>query len=374
MIYFDYAANTPALAEVLERFLLVERNFLGNPNSSHEIGRYARLEMTKIVEHMAKLLGVHSGEIIFTSGASEANNLAMYGIAHSASHCGRHIISTALEHSSISSCLTILEKQGFEIDFVDLDENGLVKLDHLKQLLRNDTILVAVCSVDSEIGCIQPIDKISDILKAYPNCHFHVDATQSLGKIDVSFEGIDTVSFTGHKFYGLNGCGVLLKRSKRVMEPLIHGGASTTIYRGGTPTLALAAATETALEIALAEQQNRYEIVQKMNVKLRRGLEAYTNVQINSPIGNAIPHILNVSIKGVKGTVFQRHLDEQGVCVSVKSACATNTQYSTSVYAMTKDQRRALSSWRISLSHLTTEENVEKFFHAFDVCYQTLVK
>ncbi|MDD3393702.1 MAG: cysteine desulfurase family protein [Anaerotignum sp.] len=369
MIYLDYSANTPVAAEVLERFLQIEKNFMGNPNSSHQAGRAAQAEMAKVTDSIAQLLGVNPAEIIYTSGASEANNLAIKGIAHSARQVGRHIISTPLEHSSVSGCLSSLQKQGYEIDLVGIERDGTVNLEDLKALMRKDTILVAICSVDSELGGIQPIAQISEMLKAYPNCRLHVDATQAVGKAGVSFQGIDTLCFTGHKFYGLNGCGVLLKRKNLFIEPLIHGGTSTTIYRSGTPALALAAATETALEMALREQNNRYEVVKGLNRKLRRELEAYPSVRMNSP-QNAVPHILNLSVQGVKGTVFQSKLDENGICVSVKSACSAEGQLSQAVFALSQDRKNALSSWRISLSHLTTEEEIQEFLRVFDHCYE----
>ncbi len=372
MIYLDYSANTPVAPKVLERFVQIESNIIGNPNSTHQAGKAAQGEMAKVTEGIAQRLNVNPSEIIYTSGASEANNLAIKGIARSARHIGRHIISTPLEHSSVSGCLTALQEQGYEIDLLGLEKDGTVNLKELEELLRKDTILVAICGVDSELGCIQPIPQIVEILKAYPNCRLHVDATQSVGKTEVSFQGIDTMSFTGHKFYGLNGCGILLKRKNLVIEPLIHGGASTTIYRSGTPALALAAATETALEMTLEEQKVHYEVVQRLNQKLRKGLEIYPNVRINSP-ENAVPHILNLSVYGVKGTVFQRALDENGVCVSVKSACSADGQPSRPVFAVSQDRKNALSSWRISLSHLTTEEELQEFFRIFDECYHKLV-
>lgn len=373
MIYLDYSANTPVAPKVLERFVQVDQEFIGNPNSTHQIGRAAQEEMAKVTESIARLLKVNPAEIIYTSGASEANNLAIKGIARSSRHIGKHIISTPLEHSSVSGCLTALQEQGYEIDLLGLEKDGTVNLKELEELLRNDTILVAICGVDSELGCVQPIPQIIELLKAYPNCRLHVDATQSIGKTEVSFQGIDTMSFTGHKFYGLNGCGVLLKRKNLVIEPLIHGGASTTIYRSGTPTLALAAATETALRLSLEEQNNRYKVVEGLNEKLRKALMAYPVVRINSP-GNAVPHILNLSVYGVKGTVFQRVLDEKGICVSVKSACSADGQPSRPVFAVSQDRKNALSSWRISLSHLTTEGEIQEFLKIFDECYKELVR
>ena len=305
-------------------------------------------------------------EIIYTSGATEANNLALKGTARAARHVGRHIISTPLEHSSVSGTLTALQEQGYEIDLLDIRRDGTVDLDHLKELLRPDTIAVAVTLVDSELGV-----EIAAILKNYPNCHLHVDATQAVGKIPVSFEGVDTMSLTAHKFYGLNGIGLLLKRRNLALEPLIHGGESTTIYRSGTPTVALASSLACALELAVENLPERSASVQKRNAELRAALCQHPEVRINSP-ENAIPHILNLSVRDVKGTVFQRELDAHGVCVSVKSACSSDGLPSRAVFAVSRDRRNALSSWRISLSHLTTEAEIQEFLRVFDVCCQQL--
>ncbi len=198
-----------------------------------------------------------------------------------------------------------------------------------------------------------------------------MDATQAVGKIPVSFEGVDTMSLTAHKFYGLNGIGLLLKRRNLALEPLIHGGESTTIYRSGTPTVALASSLACALELALNELPQRARQVQAYNAELRTALSAYPAVRINSP-EHAIPHILNLSVQNVKGTVFQRELDARGVCVSVKSACSSDGLPSRAVFAVSRDRRNALSSWRISLSHLTTEDDIKAFLEAFDACYSQL--
>ena len=239
MIYLDYSANTPVDPRVLDRFCTVERSCIGNANSHHQAGAAAKAEIDASTMKIASLLGVQPAEVIYTSGASESNNFALKGLARLSRHVGKHIISTPLEHSSVSGTLTALQEQGCEIDLVDIQRDGTIDLEHLKDLLRPDTIAVAVTLVDSELGVVQPVDKIAEILKDHPNCHLHVDATQAVGKIPVSFEGVDTMSLTAHKFYGLNGIGLLLKRRNLALEPLIHGGESTTIYRSGTPTVAL---------------------------------------------------------------------------------------------------------------------------------------
>ena len=352
MIYLDYSANTPVDARVLEQFCAVERRCIGNANSHHQAGSAAKAEIDAATIKIASLLGVQPAEIIYTSGASEANNFALKGLARLSRHAGRHIISTPLEHSSVSGTLTALQEQGYEIDLLDVKQDGTVDLEHLKDLLRPDTICVAVTLVDSELGVVQPVQEIAAILKAYPHCHLHVDATQAVGKIPVSFEGVDTMSLTAHKFYGLNG-------------------ESTTIYRSGTPTVALASSLACALDFAVTDLPGRVDHVAKLNAELRAALSTYPLVRINSP-DHAIPHVLNLSVRNVKGTVFQRELDAKGVCVSVKSACSSDGLPSRAVFAVSRDRRNALSSWRISLSHLTTEDEIKAFLQAFDVCCREL--
>lgn len=371
MIYLDYSANTPVDARVLEQFCAVERRCIGNANSHHQAGSAAKAEIDAATIKIASLLGVQPAEIIYTSGASEANNFALKGLARLSRYAGRHIISTPLEHSSVSGTLTALQEQGYEIDLLDVKQDGTVDLEHLKDLLRPDTICVAVTLVDSELGVVQPVQEIAAILKAYPHCHLHVDATQAVGKIPVSFEGVDTMSLTAHKFYGLNGIGLLIKRRNLALEPLIHGGESTTIYRSGTPTVALASSLACALDLAVTDLPGRVGHVAKLNAELRAALSTYPLVRINSP-EHAIPHVLNLSVRNVKGTVFQRELDAKGVCVSVKSACSSDGLPSRAVFAVSRDRRNALSSWRISLSHLTTEDEIKAFLQAFDVCYREL--
>ena len=244
-------------------------------------------------------------------------------------------------------------------------------LEQLRTLLRDDTVLVAVCAVDSELGTIQPIREIAAILKDFPNCRLHVDATQAVGKTPLVPECADTMSISPHKFYGLNGSGLLLKKKGLAIEPLIHGGASTTIYRSGTPALALAVSAEKALRLALAQQESRVSHVRALNRMLREALSMYPAVRLNSP-EYAVPHILNLSVQGVKGTAFQQALSRHGVCVSVKSACSADGMPSKAVLAVSRDRKNALSSWRISLSHLTTQAELEEFLRIFDLCCRTL--
>ena len=230
MIYLDYSANTPVDPAVLEAFC-----------KAHCAGRAACEEMARVTDHIAGLLGVEPAGIIYTSGASESNNLAIKGIAQASRSTGRHMISTVLEHASVGGTLTALQQQGWEVDLLDIQRDGTIDLEQLGDLLRKDTILVSVCAVDSELGTVQPIRQITEILKDFPNCRLHVDATQAIGKTELVMDGVDTMSIAPHKIYGLNGSGLLLKKSSVIIEPQIHGGSSTTLYRSCTPALALAA-------------------------------------------------------------------------------------------------------------------------------------
>ncbi len=374
MIYLDYAANTPVDGKVLEVFNEATIKYFGNPNSTHKLGLEAKEAINQSTTHMLKMLQEEykineDMEIIFTSGASESNNMAIKGIAKSYRENGKHIITSSLEHSSVSGPLSSLKDQGYEVDVLNIGKDGKIDLDNLKELIRKDTILVSICSTDSELGTIQPIDEISKILKDYPNCYFHVDATQSISKIDLDLSNVDLITFAPHKFYGLNGFGALLKRKEIVLEPLIHGGVSTSIYRSGTPVTAQVLAFDKALEIALNNKGNRYKYVKELYNCLKDSLSKYENVEINSLEENN-PYILNLGIKNVKATAFKEELEKYDVCVSIKSACSVLSTPSRSVMSIYKDRKRAFSSWRISLSHLTTKEEVKEFLDIFKKCYE----
>ena len=359
-IYLDFTADTPVDERVLSVYTDTARNCYANPNSAHSFGFSAKQVMDESLSRMAEYLHISPDELIFTSGASESNNLAVKGIAFANRRRGKHIVSTFLEHSSVSGALTFLQEQGWEIDLVNILPDGKIDLAHLKALLREDTVLCAVCAVDSELGTIQPTGEIAEILKSYPNCRLHVDATQAVGKIPLDLSGIHTASFAPHKFYGLKGCGILYKAKGAVLEPLIHGGASTTLYRSGTPDAPAAAACTKALELAVSEFEPRLETVSALHQRLRNALAENPRIRINSP-KDAVPHILNLSVSGIKGEEMRKMLDERGIGVSVKSACSVPNTPSRAVMAMTHDRKNALSSWRISLSHLTSNDEIDRF-------------
>ncbi len=373
MIYLDYAANTPVCEEALRTFSDVAREYIANPSSPHPAGAAAKERLDEATAQIAALLNVREDEIIYTSGASESNNLAIKGAAEQYRKFGKHIITTFLEHSSVNGAMAALQNRGFEVEYVGVTSDGLVDLEALEELLRDDTILVSVCYVDSEIGLCQQIDKIAELVKRHPHCLFHVDATQAAGKIPLELENVDLATFAPHKFYGLNGCGVSVKKQDVLLEPQIHGGISTTPFRSGTPALALIASTAAALSTAYEQMDARYARVKELNTALRSAFAKYPNITVNST-EHSVPFILNISISGAKGEQFQSELAEQGICLSTKSACCAPNTVSRPVFALTKNRKAALSTLRVSLSHLTTDEEIAEFLSRFDDCIRKFVR
>ena len=373
MIYLDYSATTPVNADVLKTFDEVCLNYMANPNSDYSIGIEARELLDGATCSMAHILGIKPNEIIYTSGSSEANNLAIKGICYQYQNRGKHIITTALEHSSIIAPLNYLQKHGFEVDFVSLKDDGTVDLEALKHLMRDDTILVTIATVDSELGIRQPIEEIGNFLTTYPKCYFHTDLTQAIGKTNIDLTNIDLASFSGHKIYGLKGIGALIKKEHIVIEPLIHGGKSTTVYRSGTPALPLIVSLNKALKLSILDMDKKNNHIKKLNDKIRARLKLYPLVHINST-STSLDHTINLSIIDLKPETFMHALEKFDIFISTKSACSMPNSKSLAVFAVTNDEKRAQSSLRISLSYLTTDDEIDMFLKAFDECYHQLVK
>ncbi len=368
MIYLDYAANTPVEKEVLKEYVSATTKYIANPNSTHPLGLEAKKIIDDSTQKISKYFNIEPNNIIYTSGSSESNNMVIKGIAEINKNKGKHIIVSAIEHSSIIAPCNYLANKGYEISVIPILENGQLDLNELKNTIRDDTILVSICYVDSELGTVQPIKEISKIIKKYENCIFHTDATQAVGKINVDFKGIDFVTFAPHKFYGLNGFGVLLNMNNNKLIPLIHGGKSTTIYRSGTPVTANVAALKKSIELALDNLNKRYDYISGLNKYLRDELSIFSNVHINSP-KNSIPSTLNFSLVKMDAKRVVKKLTENGICLSTTSACSLGSTPSKSVYAITNDLELAKNSIRISLSHLTTIEELNKFMKIFKKIY-----
>jgi len=371
MIYLDYSATTPVNKEVLDSFNKASLDFLGNSNSLHTLGVNANKLISSATRQIADILNVKPTEIIYTSGSSESNNLAIKGVCLKYQNRGKHIITTKYEHSSVIEPLKYLKTLGFEVSYVRTDNNGVIDLDHLKSIIRDDTILVSVNAINSEIGIKQPIEEIGNILKDYNKCFYHVDLTQAIGKINVNLENIDLASFSAHKIYGLKGVGCLIKKENVSLIPLIHGGKSTTDYRSGTPAHPLIVSISKALRIANMDINKKYDYVNKLNGYIKDNLKKYNGVVINSN-NKCVPHILNISIKGIKSETFMHALEKNEVFVSTKTACSDIDSYSENVLDLTNDIELAKSSIRISLSHLTTKDEIDEFIKIFDKCYYDL--
>ena len=368
MIYLDYAANTPVEKDVLKSFVSATNKFIANPNSSHPLGIEAKKEIDRCTDSIASYFNISKDSVIYTSGSSESNNLAIKGVALRNKDKGRHIIISSIEHSSVVAPVNYLTSIGYEVNVISILKNGKVDLEELKNTIRDDTILVSVCYVDSELGTIQPIKEIGEIVKKYPNCLFHTDATQAVGKINVDFSNCDFVTFAPHKFYGLNGFGVLLNINDEKIVPIIHGGKSTTIYRSGTPVTANVVALEKALSIALDNLNDRYDYISGLNKYLKDELSIFSNVVINSP-KNSIPNTINFSLKNMDAKKVVSELAKNGIYLSTTSACSLGNTPSKSVYAITNDLELAKNSIRISISHLTTLEELEEFIDFFKNIY-----
>ncbi len=359
MIYLDYSATTPVNKEVLDTFVKVSNDFIGNPNSLHKLGLESKKIIDSSTEQIQKILEVDH-EVIYTSGSSESNNMAIKGIALRYQNRGKHIVTTSFEHSSIIAPLNYLQKEGFKVDFVKTDEFGLVDLNNLAELLTEETILVSIGAVNSEIGIRQPIEEIAKLLKNYKNTIFHVDATQAIGKIKINYHDVDLISASAHKIYGIKGVGILLKKSNIDLIPLIHGGKSTTKYRSGTPAPALIASFAKALRLIYENFETKYNYVSDLNKYLISKLMNISNISINNN-EHTIPHILNISVLGLKPETMQHALEQDNIYISTQTACSSGAGISASVLAFTGDEAKASSSIRISLSHLTTREEIDIF-------------
>ena len=365
MIYFDYAACTPIDKEVLDLYYDCLLKYYGNPNSTHTLGREAKEMIDSSTANIARLLGVEGDEIIYTSGATESNNLAIRGVCERNKDKGKHVLLSTLEHSSLTTVAQVLEEEGFNIDVIPVKDNGLVDIEQLKGMLRDDTIFVSVVSVDSELGLVQPIEEIGELLKSYPNAVFHTDASQAVGKVNIDYRNVDLITVSPHKFYGVNDLGILVKRKEVNLKPIIFGGRSTTVFRSGTPNTASIIATSFALEKAMNEQQERFNYVSNLNKEVKEYLSSFDEVHINTN-ENSMPFTINFSVKGVSSGRVVDILNDKGICVSSKTSCCPVMAPSKLVMALTNEKSLAVTSIRLSLSHLTTEDEIGAFKEAFE--------
>lgn len=363
MIYFDNSATTKPYQDVIDSFVRVASDYFGNPSSLHQLGGMAEKLLSQARNQIAKLLNVKENEILFTSGGTESNNLAIKGTAMMYRGRGKHIITTEVEHASVRETMEQLKQLGFQVTFIKPDHDGRISVSAIEEAIRQDTILVSVIHVQNEVGTIQPIKEIGLLLKDYQKILFHVDHVQGVGKVplDIHECGIDLCSISGHKFHGLKGTGVLYLREGLQISPLFSGGNQESKHRSGTENVAGMVAMAKALRLTIENNKNKKLSLEKMMKYLRRELSEIPEISLHTPEEGAAPHIINFSVIGFKAEVFVHSLAEKGVFVSTTSACSSRqAEVSKTLLAMGIPADEAKSAIRISLSYENTiEEAVE---------------
>lgn len=371
MIYLDYSATTPVDLEVFDTLSKVTKNFVGNANSIHSLGQKSSELLESATRQIADIFGVNPSEIVYTSGATEANNMALIGAALANHKKGKHIIVSKLEHPSIYAICDYLKTMGFEISYVNNDKEGLIDFDDLKEKVREDTILVSICAVNSEIGVRQPLKMIRQIIKKENmGTIFHSDMTQAIGKVSVNMHDVDLASMSGHKIFGPKGIGFLYKSSMVKITPLIYGSGKSNDLKPGTPPLPLIAALSKAIRLASDSLEKRERFISLLNDKITFSLSKYPNIIINKT-KYSIPQILNISVMDVMPEVMVHALDKHEIYLSTNTACSSG-DISNSVIAIYNDINRAKHTLRISLSYVTTTEEVNKFLEIFKEEYENL--
>ena len=367
MIYFDNAATTKIYDDALTSYVQVSQKFFGNPSSLHQLGVDAFQVLTKARAQVASLLSVQPEEIFFTSGGTESNNWAIKGTALEKSVFGKHIITTKIEHPSVIQTCKQLERFGFEVTYLDVDSKGIVSVDQLKESIRKDTILVSVMAVNNEVGAVQPIAEIANVLEEYPSIHFHVDAVQAVERASqlLAIGRIDLLSLSAHKFHGPRGVGIMYKKFGRKIQALLTGGGQEKGERSTTENLPGIVATTKALRMALEEKS----VTGELRSQLWKELATKPEIRIFSPEDGA-SHVLCFAIKGVRGEVVVHAFENHGIYISTTSACSSKKGDSSStLYAMDVPTEWATGAVRVSFSNDNTKEEVEQFI---DVLHQLM--
>ncbi|CAM4213768.1 cysteine desulfurase [Bacillus manliponensis] len=364
MIYFDNSATTKPYPDVLQSYVTVAGKYFGNPSSIHSLGGEAERLLTQSRTIAAQLLRVKPSEIIFTSGGTEGNNLAIKGIAMKNRSRGKHIITTNIEHASVFEAYKQLEELGFSVTYLPVNEHGVVRIEDVKRALRDDTILVSMIHVNNETGAIQPVKEVGELLKNYPKIRFHVDYVQGIGKVplDLHASHIDLCTLSGHKFHSVKGTGLLYVRDGVRLDPIFSGGQQENHYRSGTENLPGIVAMIKALRMTLENEQSNIAHLRSLQGELVQFFTEKDQAVVNTSVEYAAPHILNVSFVGLKPEVVVHALEEQGVYVSTKSACSSKAnEVSRVLLAMGLSHEVAASAIRISFTQDNTMEEVKQF-------------
>ena len=366
-IYFDNASTTFVDESILESFNKAIKTYPGNPSSIHKYGQESARIIEKSRELILSSLSLSNHEVIFTSGATEANNLAIKGFALAHKNRGKHIIVSEVEHPSILETVKELEKDfGYRISYLHINNEGKVSLDELKSLIEDDTFLVSIMAVNNEIGSVNNIEEIAKYLKQFPKIVFHVDGVQALGKININYKDVDMITFTGHKIHGLVGSGCLIKRKGISLEAIINGGGQENNIRSGTYSLPLISTLALAISKAIKNQQDCFNKVKVLSNKLLEELKLMSDLIAINSNNKENPFVVNFSLKNHKASVVVEALSNRKIFVSSISACHSRGEpVSYVVKALTHDDVLAHNTIRISLDAQNTLEEVDIFIKEF---------
>ncbi len=373
MIYFDNAATTAPDPAVLETFNKVYEGFWANPHALHGLGERAEQLLEQARAQVVELLGAEGSRVVFTSGATESNNLAIKGVAELHAARGKHLITTNSEHPSVGRVMSWLEGRGYEVTRLPVGPEGSVSAAQVAEALRKDTILVSTIVVNNETGAINPVSEIGAVLREH-SALYHVDAVQAVGKLpfDMGAVGADLVSLSAHKFYGMKGSGVLVLPERLPLPPQLLGGAQEFDLRSGTADVPSAAALAKALRLVVERREEAARHVVELHERLRTGVAELADVIVNSPHTGS-PYILNLSIGGVRPESLVHGLSEQGIYVSTASACSSKDGApSAAIMALCGDEERARHAVRLSLSHLSSAAECATCLNHLETALKTL--
>ncbi len=362
MIYLDNSATTKPDETVLETFNKVSTKFFANPSSLHNLGAKAEQFYNKVKAQAANLLKCDANEIIFTSGGTESNNLAIKGVANFYKNRGNHIITTKIEHASVYKACEQLENNGFEVTYLSVNDQGVIDLQELERAIRKTTILVSIMHVNNEIGSVQPINQVAELLKEHKKILFHTDAVQSFSKLPINLDGIDLLSISGHKLNGLRGTGLLYARKGIQLDPLFVGGEQELNFRSGTENVAGNAALARAMRLSLAKLDSTDEL-NRLKENLKAELIKIDSIHVNTPKQSA-PHIVHFSVPGINPETIIHALAKNDIYVSTQSACSSKSaDLSRVLLACGHDIDIASSGIRVSLSYETFQAEIDIFIH-----------
>lgn len=374
MIYFDNSATTKPYPEALATYTEVASKIWGNPSSLHNLGSQATRILEASRKQIASLLGKKAEEIFFTSGGTEGDNWAIKGVAFEKAPYGKHMIVSAIEHPAVKESALWLQGQGFEVDIAPVDAHGFVQVEELEKLLRPDTTLVSIMAVNNEVGSIQPIQAIAELLADRPTITFHVDGVQALAKIATTLylpERVDLATFSSHKFHGLRGVGFLYLKEGKKISPLLTGGGQEKDLRSTTENLAGIAATAKALRLAMERQEEFERKCHQLKEVIREELAHYPDVTVFSGDEGFAPHILTFGIKGVRGEVIVHAFEEYEIYISTTSACSSKAgKPAGTLVAMGVDKALAQTAVRLSLDLENDMSQVEQFLTKFKLIYE----